>query len=152
LAQLTDDQRALLQRTRRAVLGTTSPSGRPRLVPVAFAVLESGPELIVYSALDDKPKTTRDPHDLARVRDILERPEVSLLVDEWDEDWTRLRWLRLDGDATLIEQAGASATEHAAALRELRRRYPQYATHRLEERPIVRVRVERVSAWSASGS
>lgn len=152
MAQLTREQRALLQRTRRAVLGTTAASGRPRLIPVAFAVVEEAPELIVYSALDEKPKTMSDPRDLARVRDIRQRPQVSLLVDEWHEDWARLTWLRLDGEATLIEPAGTTIGEHAAAIRELRERYPQYASQKLEERPIVRIRVERVTGWSATKS
>jgi PPOX class probable F420-dependent enzyme len=150
VAQLTDEQRALLKVARRAVLGTISPSGRPRLVPVAFAVVESGSDLIVYSALDEKPKTVSDPRALARTRDIEARPQVSLLVDEWHEDWTRLAWLRLDGDATLLEPERADADEHALALGELRARYPQYANQRLEERPILRIRVERLTGWSSS--
>ena len=151
MANLTDDQRALLERSRRAVLGTISPSGRPRLVPVAFAVVETAPELIVYSALDEKPKTVSDPRQLARVRDIKARPRVSLLVDEWDEDWTHLRWLRLDGSASIVESSAATSGEHAAAVAALRKRYPQYAAHNLEDRPVVRIRVERVTGWSAAG-
>jgi PPOX class probable F420-dependent enzyme len=147
---LTEAQRALLTNSRRAVLGTASPDGRPRLVPVAFAVAETGDELTVYSALDEKPKTVSDPRDLARVRDIRARPRVSLLVDEWHEDWTRLRWLRLDGDATLLEPDIEAATEHAAAAEALRQKYPQYSGQRLESLPIVRIRVHNVAAWSAT--
>jgi PPOX class probable F420-dependent enzyme len=150
VARLTDEQRALLHRTRRAVLGTASPSGRPRLVPIAFAVVEAGPDLTVYSALDEKPKTVGDPRDLARVRDIRARPQVALLVDEWHEDWRRLSWLRLDGHATLLEPDDAGAREHAAAVAVLRERYPQYAAHSLEDRPMLRVRIDGVTGWSAA--
>jgi PPOX class probable F420-dependent enzyme len=150
VASLTDDQRALLERSRRAVLGTISPNGRPRLVPIAFAVVGAAPELIVYSALDEKPKTVSDPRQLARVRDIRARPQVSVLVDEWHEDWTRLRWLRLDGSATVLEPDTSAVNEHAAAVGALRERYPQYDGHRLEDRPVVRIRVERVTGWSAA--
>jgi PPOX class probable F420-dependent enzyme len=150
VVELTEDQRDLLRRSRRAVLGTTSPSGRPRLVPVAFAVMGASPDLIVYSALDEKPKTVVDPRDLARVRDITARPQVSLLVDEWHEDWTRLAWLRLDGEARLLEPDPAVAGEHATAVAALRERYPQYAAQRLEERPILRVVIDRVSGWNAA--
>lgn len=149
MAQLTKAQRELLLRVRRAVLGTTSQSGRPRLLPVAFAVVEDEAELIVYSALDEKPKTVSDPHDLARVRDVRARPAVALLVDEWHEDWTRLSWLRLDGTATLLEPDGAATGEHASAVAALRDRYTQYETQRLEDRPILRIKVDRVSGWSA---
>lgn len=150
MADLTDQQRELLRRTRRAILGTTSPSGRPRLVPAAFAVLEAAPELIVYTALDEKPKAVSDPYKLARVRDIRARPQVSLLVDEWHEDWARLTWVRLDGTAALLEPGGSASGEHAMAVHALRERYPQYADQRLEERPILRIHVEKVTDWAAA--
>jgi len=76
---------------------------------------------------------------------------VSVLVDEWNEDWRRLSWLRLDGRATLIEPSSDDAAEHRTAGALLRERYPQYATHRLEERPILRIEVERVVGWSGTG-
>ena len=150
MVQLTAKQLDLLQRSRRAVLGTSSPSGRPRLVPVAYAVVQSGSELIVYSALDEKPKAVSDPHDLARVRDIRARPLVSLLVDEWQEDWTHLEWLRLDGTARLLDPGRTDSAEHHTAVALLRARYPQYASHDLENRPILRIRVEKLTGWSAA--
>ena len=150
MALLTAEQRDLLQRSRRAVLGTISPSSRPRLVPVAYAVVETGSELIVYSALDEKPKTVSDPHELARVRDIGARPLVSLLVDEWQEDWARLEWLRLDGTASLLEPATPNSPELLTAVAALRARYPQYGSHDLENRPILRIIVERVTGWSVA--
>ena len=118
---------------------------------MAFAVAEAGAETaVLYSALDEKPKTVADPHQLARVRDIVERPNVSVLVDRWDEDWSRLGWLRLDGRASVLEPDGPDAIEHATAVRLLRERYVQYATHRLQERPVLRIEVERAVDWSAS--
>ncbi len=140
---LTADEQALLGRARRAVLATVAADGRPRLVPIAYAYTDG----VLYTALDEKPKHVSDPHELARVRDILARPQVTVLVDEWDEDWTRLAWLRLYGQATLLEPI---ASEHAAAVNLLRDRYSQYARHRLEERPVIRIAVERVVGWSAS--
>ena len=133
----------LLARARRAVLATIAPDGTPRLVPIAFAFADG----VIYSALDEKPKRVSDPHDLARVRDISARPQVSVLVDQWDEDWTQLAWLRLVGRASLLE---SGVPEHAVAVRLLRERYPQYASHRLEERPIIRIDVDKTSSWSAS--
>ena len=133
----------LLARARRAVLATIAPDGTPRLVPIAFAFADG----VIYSALDEKPKRVSDPHDLARVRDISARPQVSVLVDQWDEDWTQLAWLRLVGRASLLE---SGVPEHAVAVRLLRERYPQYASHRLEERPIIRIAVDKTSSWSAS--
>ena len=119
-------------------------------MPVAFSVVETDSDLIVYSAIDEKPKTVSDPHALARVRDVRARPTVSLLVDEWHEDWSRLGWLRLDGNATLLEPNGETTDEHAAAVKALRGRYPQYTAHRLEERPVLRIQIKRVTGWSAA--
>ena len=133
------------------MLGSAAPDGRPRLVPIAFAFADAARwPLVLYSALDEKPKSVTDPRALARVRDVLARPHVSVLIDEWNEDWTRLSWLRLDGSAKLIEPSPDHAAEHQAALALLRDRYPQYATHRLEERPILRIEVERVVGWSGT--
>jgi PPOX class probable F420-dependent enzyme len=132
----------VLSRARRAVLATIAADGRPRLVPIAFASADG----ILYTALDEKPKRVAEPHDLARVRDILARPEVTVLVDEWHEDWTRLAWERLYGRAELLE---SGAAEHAEAVKLLRQRYPQYEEHRLEERPIIRVTIDRTVSWSA---
>jgi PPOX class probable F420-dependent enzyme len=125
---------------------TLAADGRPRPVPIAFAFSEEGARLVIYSAIDEKPKSVADPHALARVRDIGTRPRVAVLVDRWDEDWTRLAWVRLEGTATVLEP---SPLEHSLAVGLLRERYPQYATHRLEPRPVIRIEVERVSGWSA---
>ena len=141
-------QRELLMTTRRAVLATIAPDGRPRLVPMAFAVDGGETDMpVLYSALDEKPKSVTDPRALARVRDVLERPRVTVLVDRWDEDWSRLSWLRLDGLASLLEPTGSASLEHAAAVELLRSRYAQYATHRLEERPVLRIGIERALGW-----
>src|SRR5687768_8942618 len=100
-AELSAAELDLLRAARRAVLATIAPDGRPRLVPIVYAIStvrtgDSKP-LVLYSALDEKPKSVADPRDLARVRDVLERPRVSLLVDRWSEDWSELCWLRLEG-------------------------------------------------------
>jgi PPOX class probable F420-dependent enzyme len=144
---LSATQRTFLTTARRAVLATIAPDGRPRLVPICFSVAEG--ESILYTALDDKPKRTADPLALARVRDIRGDPRVSVLADRWDEDWTRLAWLRCDGRAELLEPDDPGG-EHDRAIAALRSRYPQYAAHPLESRPIIRVTLERVVDWGLS--
>ena len=128
---------------------TLAADGRPRPLPIAFAFRDDGDGLVVYSALDEKPKSVADPRALARVRDIGTRPRVAVLVDRWDEDWSRLAWVRLEGTAAVLEPTNSSAAEHARAVGLLRQRYPQYATHNLETRPVIRIAVKRVSSWSA---
>ena len=143
---LTDDDRRLLAGARRAVLATIAPDGHPRLVPVCFVVDPVHP--VVYTPLDDKPKSVDDPTALARVRDIAADERAALLVDRWDEDWTRLAWLRLDGRAALL---APDAPGHQAIVAALRARYPQYATHRLDDRPLIAITVDRATRWGAAG-
>jgi PPOX class probable F420-dependent enzyme len=139
---LTDDDRALLADARRAVLATLAPDGRPRLVPVCYAVDPDRP--VIRIPLDRKPKRTDDPLALARVRDIAADPRVTILVDRWAEDWARLAWLRVEGRASLFEP---SEPGHRAVVAALRTRYPQYVEQRLEDRPMIEVVVERVVRW-----
>jgi PPOX class probable F420-dependent enzyme len=141
---LSTAQRTFLGSARRAVLATIASDGRPRLVPVCFVIDAARPT--VYSAIDDKPKRSEDPMTLARVRDILADPRVTLLVDRWDEDWTRLAWLRGTGQAVVMAPA-ANDEERASVVAALRAKYRQYETHRLESRPIIRITVERVTDW-----
>ncbi len=149
-ALLTPAERAFLRDAREAVLATMGPSGSPRLVPVCFALADTGDErVILHSPLDEKAKRDPDPHRLARVRDILILPEVTLLIDRWDEDWRRLAWLRLYGLGELLEPEPHERAEHGAAIVALRAKYPQYATQDLESRPIIRITVHRASSWGA---
>ncbi|MBA2382582.1 MAG: TIGR03668 family PPOX class F420-dependent oxidoreductase [Chloroflexi bacterium] len=146
------DARRFLASARTATLATTGPNGRPRLVPICFVarIGEPGAAPRLYSPLDDKPKTGTDPHDLARVRDLSMRPEATLLVDRWSEDWAELGWLRLEGRAELLEPEPAeraAPSERVLVIDALRAKYPQYMTHRLEERPILRFTIERAVAW-----
>ncbi len=154
---LDEGQRRFLASARTATLATIGPSGRPRLVPICFVLRidEPGAQVRLYSPLDDKPKAGDDPHDLARIRDLLSRPEATLLVDRWSEDWTELAWLRLDARAQLLEPEPAERRDRAErnlVIDALRAKYPQYAKHRLEERPIVRFTIGRAVAWGALDS
>jgi len=137
---------AFLVAARRAILATIGPDGRPRLVPVCFiveAVADERPRLL--TPLDDKPKSTDEKRSLARVRDIVARPAVSVLVERWDEDWTRLAWLRLYGEATLLEPSDVPGD----AVARLRTKYPQYATHDLGSSPMILIDLERATSWGA---
>lgn len=149
---LSPPERAFLAAQRRAILATISPQGAARLVPVCFVLADEDDHLgrpIVYSPIDEKPKASADPRALRRVQDLLVLPDVSLLVDRWDEDWTRLAWLRVYGRGVLLEPQPHEREEHAAAIALLRAKYPQYATHRLEERPIIRMTLDRSRSWGA---
>jgi PPOX class probable F420-dependent enzyme len=145
---LTPAERAFLTAARTAVLATLDAARRPRLVPICFVAIASEAGVRLYSPLDEKPKTVDDPLALGRVVDILAEPDVRLLVDRWSEDWSQLAWLRLHGRADLLApDATDEPAEHAHAVAALRAKYPQYATHRLEDRPMIRIAIERGRSW-----
>lgn len=147
---LTAGQLAFLAEARTAVLATIAPDGTPRLVPVCFVVRDRSDDAVLYTPIDEKPKRAWDVRDLARVRDVLARPTVAVLVHHWSEDWSELGWLRLRGDASLVEPADDPG-EHAAIVAELRAKYTQYVSHLLEGRPLIRIRVTGATAWGSLG-
>lgn len=129
---------ALLGSARRGALATLSPDGRPQAVPVCFALCEGA----VVTPIDEKPKSGRP---LGRLRNIARNPRVCLLVDHWDEDWSALAWVRVEGSARVLARGDA----HPAALAALREKYPQYRTMALEERPLIVIDAEHIVAWRA---
>jgi PPOX class probable F420-dependent enzyme len=141
---LSDVERALLADARRAVLATIASDGRPRLVPICFVLEAELP--VLWTPLDEKPKAVDDVTQLARVRDIRADPRVTVLVDRWAEDWTQLAWLRCHGVASIVGPEG-SAEDRGAAIAALCARYPQYASHDLETRPLIRIAIERAVSW-----
>jgi PPOX class probable F420-dependent enzyme len=149
---LTPEQRTFLAQARTATLATVRPDGGARLVPICFALRpdDDAGRPVLYTPLDEKPKRTSDVRDLARVKDILVLPEVALLVDHWDEDWSRLAWLRLHGIGELLEPQAHEVDEHAMAVELLRAKYPQYASHALERLPMICIRVDRAQGWTAT--
>ena len=141
IVPLTPEQAAFLDAHRVGHLATVDGQARPHNVPVCFAV--SGGRL--YIAIDEKPKRAA-PGDLRRVRNVRANPAVCLVVDDYDEDWSRLAWLQLRGEATLVEDPD----EREAAIVALRERYPQYQAMDLETRPLLRITPTRVVGWRAS--
>jgi PPOX class probable F420-dependent enzyme len=147
---LTGPEHAFVAETRRAVLATLRPDGEPRLVPVCFVLTDEPDGMgrpVIYSPIDEKPKLSADPRRLGRVQDLLVLPAVTLLIDRWSEDWKHLAWIRLTGRGVLLEPEPRERAEHATAIAALRAKYPQYAGHDLEVRPIIRISIDRVQRW-----
>ena len=105
-----------LEQARVARLATVRPDNRPHLVPVTFAVAEDGR---VLTAVDAKPKKSAN---LQRLRNIAAQPAVSLLVDAYEDDWARLWWIRVDGDALVLDDPAACTV----LLPPLVEKYPSY--------------------------
>jgi PPOX class probable F420-dependent enzyme len=133
------DLRHRVAAARVARLATVEPDGRPHLVPICFAV--DGDTL--YSAVDAKPKRSRD---LRRLRNVRERPVATVLVDHYEEDWTRLWWARLRGPARVVAAGGA---EEARAIALLVDKYPQYRVAR-PAGPVLAVALAERRGWEAS--
>ena len=138
---LAPEQTAFLVRRRVARLATADAEGRPHAVPVCFAHTPGS----VYVALDEKPKDV-PPERLKRVRNILENPHVTLIADRYAEDWSSLAFVMVRGRAGLVDPG---TKEHAAAVRLLRGKYHQYEKMRIDENPVVVIRVEGVASWGA---
>ena len=129
---------ALLRDARVGRLATADAAGRPLVVPVCYVF--DGTRC--YSAVDAKPKSTRN---LRRLRNIADNPQVSLVVDVWDEDWSRLCWVIVEGRAEVL----TSGAEFSRAIDLLVAKYAQYATLPLDRAggAVVAITPERVLAW-----
>lgn len=139
-AGLTAKQIAFLQSRRIGYLATVDAAGRPHVVPACFVYRQG----CVYTPVDAKPKRV-PPQALRRVKNILAHPEVSLVVDAYDEDWSRLAWVQMRGKAALVDDP----LERAVAIAALRERYPQYRAMPLETCPMIRIHVQAVVEWSS---
>jgi PPOX class probable F420-dependent enzyme len=138
LDQLPSWAAELLAAARVGHLGLTDREGRPRVLPITFALVDG----CVWSAVDDKPKRRRG-EDLARVRWLRARPAAALTVDHYDDDWERLAWVQLLGEATIVAAAGRDRVLDA-----LSRRYAQYGDHP-PPGPLVCLRPARALWWRA---
>ena len=121
---------------RVARLATIAEDGRPRVVPCCFVLAGD----VVYSAVDEKPKASPD---LARLRDMAVHPDVTLVVDHYEEDWDAVWWARVRGRARM-----ADGDEEASAETLLREKYPQYQSHQLAR--VVAVDVTEMKGWAGS--
>jgi PPOX class probable F420-dependent enzyme len=121
---------------RVAHLATVGPGGRPHIVPITFALDGDA----IYFAVDAKPKRTTD---LQRLRNIAANPSVAVLVDHYEEGWSRLWWVRVDGRARVL---GPGQAERAVDL--LADRYAQYRQARPSGQ-VVEISIDRISGWSA---
>ena len=128
----------LLRAARVGRLATAGADGRPLVVPICYVF--DGAR--IYSAVDAKPKRTRE---LRRLRNVAENPLVSLVVDEWDEDWTRLRYVIVEGRADVL----SDGAEFGRAVDLLVAKYPQYRTLGLsrESGAVIRVTPDRILSW-----
>jgi PPOX class probable F420-dependent enzyme len=120
---------------RVARLATVGPDGSPHVVPICFAL--EGDTL--YTAVDEKPKRTRR---LRRLANIEANPHVEVVIDHYEEDWSKLWWVRLRGRGRTVEQ-------HGRALELLCAKYRQYRADP-PPGPFIVVEIEERREWAAT--
>jgi PPOX class probable F420-dependent enzyme len=120
-----------------ARLATITPRGAPHLVPIVFAVHGD----TIYSAVDAKPKRTTA---LARLDNVAAHPQVAVLADHYEDDWSALWWVRADGRGRVLSQPEAEG-EISCAIALLAERYPQQRG----AGTVLAVDVDRWSGWAA---
>ena len=118
-----------------ARLATVSKEGRPHIVTIVFVIDEE----TLYFAVDAKPKKTTD---LQRLKNIAANPSVTVLADHYEDDWTKLWWVRVDGTARAI-------TDSAEAERAIDLLAEKYEQHKRERPtgPVVAIHLDRVTGW-----
>jgi len=135
---LSEDEQRFVSRQRVARLATADRHAVPHVVPVCFALSQT----TLYITIDEKPKRS-DSRPLKRLRNIEENPAVALIVDRYDEDWSKLGWVMLHGQAEVL----IDGTEHDDAQQLLRTRYPQLEAMQIAQQPVIAVRIERAVSW-----
>ena len=135
---MNDAVRHFLEAGRVGHLATADAQGAPHVVPVCYAVRGEA----LYITVDEKPKRA-SARPLKRIANILANPAVAVSVDRYNEDWSRLGWVMLRGLAEIL----IDGAEHDAAQALLRQRYIQYRSMRLEDLPVIALRIETVVAW-----
>ena len=120
-------------------MATLDANREPHMVPICFSYDGS----VFYTAIDRKPKRVA-PTQLARMKNIRKNPQVALLIDEYDEDWSRLWYVLVRGEAELV----SAPAERKRALKQLRAKYPQYDSGMLaDDAPILRISPQRITSW-----
>ena len=139
LPLISDEAHAKLAAARVARLATIDANQAPHMVPICF----SYDGCVFYTAIDRKPKSV-PPAQLARLKNIQANPQVALLVDEYDEDWNRLWYVLVRGEAELV----STSEERERALAQLKAKYSQYRAGMLpDDAPVLRITPQRTSTW-----
>jgi PPOX class probable F420-dependent enzyme len=133
---VTDWEHAFITAHRVARLATVDAQGRPHIVPVVYAF--DGVHL--YTPVDGKPKRV-GARQLRRVRNLQANAHVSLVIDDYAEDWRRLAWVQIRGIAEIADEG----PPYMLGVAELQKKYPQYEA--LSIALVIVVTPTRVTSW-----
>ena len=136
--QLTRNASRLIRSARTAHLATADKSGQPHVIPICF-VFDGK---YFFSPIDEKPKRA-EPAKLKRLRNIAENPHVALVIDHYDENWRKLAYALIFGNARIL----LSGEKRQRAVKLLRRKYYQYRAMAIGERPMIVIMPKRIVSW-----
>lgn len=125
-----------LRAARHGVLGTVHEDRGVDAVPVVFAIVD---DQIVIPVDTVKPKRSTD---LQRLTNVERDSRCALLIDEYDDDWSKLWWVRVHASAQVADQL------REPQLSALASRYPQYADRGVIVRALL-LTPDAISGWSA---
>lgn len=138
--RLTPSVARFIRSARVAHLATADVNGQPHAIPICFVF--DGKNF--YSPIDEKPKRT-EPRKLKRLRNIEGNPHVSLVIDRYQENWSKLAYVLVFGNARIL----SSGEKHQKAVRLLRKKYPQYRRMAIDRRPIICVAPRAIRFWGS---
>ncbi|HEY6334064.1 MAG TPA: TIGR03668 family PPOX class F420-dependent oxidoreductase [Blastocatellia bacterium] len=128
---------------RVAHLATATSEGQPSVVPICYVFDSKN----IYSSIDQKPKSV-PAQNLTRLRNIQSNSKISLVVDDYSDDWDKLAYVLVTGTAIVLWPTGDSSAEHEQAVAMLRNKYEQYRRMPIETTPIVKIHPLKVKMWS----
>ena len=138
MVQLSSGQARLLASARIGHLSTAGTNCAAHVIPICFAFDGHS----IYSVLDQKPKRTSLTR-LRRVQNILDNPQVALVVDHYEEEWTRLWYILVTGHAELLLEGD----EREEAIVKLRKKYQQYEDMDIDLNPVIKITPGKVVSW-----
>jgi PPOX class probable F420-dependent enzyme len=127
-----------LATARVARLATHNQRGGIDLVPCTFALVDDD---TIVTAVDHKPKRTSR---LQRLENIRANPSVTVLIDHYDDDWSALWWVRVRGEARVVDDPDPALIETLVT------KYAQYRD-RPPTGPAIEIHITEVSGWSVLG-
>jgi PPOX class probable F420-dependent enzyme len=127
---------------RVAHLATADPEGKPSVVPICYAY----DGRLIYSAVDEKPKTI-PAGELKRLLNIQSNPNVSLVIDDYSDDWSKLAYVQIRGRSEVLHPTGEDAPEHQRAVGLLREKYDQYRSMAIDARPMIKIIPLKSRLW-----
>ncbi|HZA48265.1 MAG TPA: TIGR03668 family PPOX class F420-dependent oxidoreductase [Nitrososphaera sp.] len=132
-----------IQRARVARLATVDSEFKPHIVPVVFVF--DGNHFFI--PVDEKRKAAK-PEKLKRISNIQDNPNVALLIDQYDEDWTKLFFVMIQGKA-LVASKREGDIQVRRAYSKLMTKYVQYQKVGVGEM-CIKITPKKMASWGNS--